>query len=119
MPATPGPPTPTRARTRRSPTGRRTLAVVLGFLATSLVVTELVGDRGLTELLRARDQHRQLRAEVARARATNARLQAEVKRLSTDPAAIEELARRELGLIKPGEKLFIIRDVPASPAPVR
>ena len=25
--------------------------------------------------------------------------------------AIEEIARRELGLIRPGEKLFIIKDV--------
>ena len=31
---------------------------------------------------------------------------------STHPAAIEEVARRELGLIKPGEKVFIIKDLP-------
>jgi cell division protein FtsB len=32
--------------------------------------------------------------------------------LKEDPAAIEEVARRELGLIKPGERLFILKDVP-------
>ena len=31
----------------------------------------------------------------------------EARRLREDPTAIEELARRELGLIKPGEKVFI------------
>ena len=35
-------------------------------------------------------------------------------RLTEDPAAIEEVARRELGLIRPGEKVFIIKDL--SPA---
>ena len=29
-----------------------------------------------------------------------------------DPEALEEIARKDLGLIKPGEKLFIIRDAP-------
>ena len=34
----------------------------------------------------------------------------------SDPATIEDLARRNLDLIKPGEKLFIIRDA-RSPKP--
>jgi hypothetical protein len=33
-----------------------------------------------------------------------------------DSSAIEDLARRELGLIKPGEKLFILKDVPQTDA---
>ena len=32
-----------------------------------------------------------------------------------DPAAIEEAARRDLGLMKPGEKLFIVKDTPRDP----
>ena len=39
----------------------------------------------------------------------------EAKRLRSDPAAIEDLARRELGLIKPGEHLFILKDRPSTP----
>ena len=50
-------------------------------------------------------------------RAENARLQQEADRLKTDPAALEEAARRELGLIRPGETLVIIKDArPAAPA---
>jgi cell division protein FtsB len=45
-------------------------------------------------------------------RAENARLREEAQRLQEDASAIEDLARRELGLIKPGEKLFILKDVP-------
>ena len=45
-----------------------------------------------------------------------ARLRDTARRLREDPATIEEVARRELGLIKPGEQLFIVRDVvPAGP----
>ena len=29
----------------------------------------------------------------------------------------EEIARRELGLIKPGERVFIIKDIPPAKAP--
>jgi cell division protein FtsB len=39
------------------------------------------------------------------------RLREEARRLREDPTAVEEIARRELGLIKPGERLFIVKDL--------
>ena len=42
----------------------------------------------------------------------NAKLRETARRLKDDPSAIEEIARRELGLIKPGERVFIVKDVP-------
>ncbi len=60
----------------------------------------------------ARKEYDDLAASVVRARAENARLREEARRLREDPKAIEEIARRELGLIRPGEKVFIIKDVP-------
>ena len=47
---------------------------------------------------------------IDRMKAENARLREEARRLRTDPATIEAVARRELGLLKPGELLFIIKD---------
>jgi cell division protein FtsB len=85
-------------------------------VASVLVVDALVGEKGLLELWKARHEYRALEASLLRLRAENARLREESRRLREDGAAIEELARRELGLIKPGEKLFIIRDVPAKGA---
>lgn len=79
--------------------------------AVVIVVDALVGDRGLLVLLRARRQHSELATTIARQRAENARLREAARRLRDDPATIEEIARRELGLIKPGEKMFIIKDV--------
>lgn len=80
-------------------------------VGTMLLVDAFVGDKGLLAMMAAREQYRLLEQSLAEARAENARLREEAGRLREDPAAIEEIARRELGLIRPGEKLFIIRDV--------
>ena len=102
-------------KTRSPARGRRALYVLLIFVAAVIVVDGLVGDRGLLAMLRARQDYDELTATIARQRADNARLREEAHRLRVDPAAIEEVARRELGLIKPGEKVFILKDVsPAS-----
>jgi cell division protein FtsB len=91
---------------------RRIIRWLLLFVASLIIVDGFVGDRGLLAMLRARHQYDELSASIARQRAENARLREEARRLREDPAAIEEVARRELGLIRPGEKVFIIRDVP-------
>ena len=81
------------------------------FGASVFIVDSLVGDRGLLAMLRARRQYQQLAATIAAERGENARLRGEVRRLKEDPRAIEEIARRDLGLMKAGEKVFIIKDV--------
>ena len=98
-----------------APTGRRrTLQMLLVFVTLVLVINALVGERGLTETLRARRQHQELVTAIERLRTENARLRDEARRLRSDPSTIEALARQELGLIKPGEMLFIVKD--AKPA---
>jgi cell division protein FtsB len=108
-----------RAAKRRAPKSkrpatrtRRIVHWLLLFVSSIIVVNGLVGDRGLLAMLRARRAGGELAATIARQRAENARLREEARRLHDDPGAIEEVARRELGLIKPGEKVFIIKDVP-------
>ena len=76
-----------------------------------LVINAFVGEKGVLVLFEARREYRSVERALAQARAENAALREQARRLREDPAAIEELARRELGLMKPGEKLFIIRDV--------
>jgi cell division protein FtsB len=79
-----------------------------------LFVDALVGDKGVLQMLKKRQDARVLETSVIEAKNRNARLSAEARRLKTDPLAIEELARRDLAMIKRGEKMFIIRD--ANPA---
>jgi len=87
---------------------------VLLFIASVIVADGLVGDRGLLAMLRARQEYEALAATITQLRSDNARLRDQARRLREDPAAIEEVARRELGLIRPGETVFIIKDVPPS-----
>lgn len=81
-----------------------------------MFVDALVGEKGLLETFKKRQEFRALEQSITRARVENEQLRQEAWRLRHDPKAIEDLARRELGLIKPGEHLFIIRDVPSAEA---
>jgi cell division protein FtsB len=90
------------------------LYLLLIFVASVIVVDGVVGDRGLLAMLRARQEYDSLAAAIARQRGENAHLREQARRLRDDPEAIEEVARRELGLIRPGEKVFILKD--AQPA---
>ena len=102
-------PVTTQTMQRAQRRGRRILAGLFFFVVCVLVVDALVGDQGLMATIRARKQYDDLAADLGRLRSENAALR-------EDPAAIEEIARRELGLMSPGEKLFIIRDVDPPPA---
>jgi cell division protein FtsB len=89
----------------------RIVRILLLVFAGAIVLDAMVGERGLLATLRARREHSELQAAIARQRAENARLAEQARRLREDPGAIEEVARRELGLMKPGERVFIVKDV--------
>lgn len=97
--------------------GRRILQYGLAVMGCVMMLNALVGDKGVLQMLKKRQEVQRLDQALAAAQAENAVLRLEVQRLRSDPAAIEDLARRKLGLIKPGEKVFIIRDArPARPS---
>jgi cell division protein FtsB len=112
-------PKPRRRTPALKPPAARSRGIVhwlLLFVACVIIVDSLVGDRGLLAMLRARHEYDALAATIAHERAENAQLRDEARRLREDPSTIEEIARRELGLIRPGEKVFIVKDVaPAKP----
>ena len=95
--------------------GRRLARYVLGLVTVILVIDAVVGEKGLMALLKARRDFAAVERALDRARDDNTALREQARRLREDPTAIEEMARRELGLIKPGEKLFIIKE--AAPKP--
>jgi cell division protein FtsB len=92
---------------------RRTIQYLLLAVGCVLLIDALVGDKGLLAMMQARARYRAIEQSLAEARADNARLREDARRLREDPSAIEDIARRELGLIRPGEKLFIIKDIEA------
>lgn len=104
-----------RTRARRGHGASRAIAIVFSLVVAFVVVDAFVGDRGLAALVRTRQEYAALASEVAARRAENDRLLEQVRRLrAEDPTVIEEIARRDLGLIRPGERLFIIHDISPS-----
>ena len=90
---------------------RRVVQYVLVFVGCVLAIDALVGDKGLLAMRKAQQEYQTLERSLSDARSENTRLREQARRLREDPSAIEDIARRELGLIRPGEKLFIIKDV--------
>jgi cell division protein FtsB len=89
-----------------------TLASIIALIA--LIVGALFGDRGLLHLIDQRHRAEALAREISDLQAENARLAAEIAALRSDPRAIERLAREELGLVRPGETVFLVRE-PTAP----
>ena len=106
--------TPPDVRSRR----RQVITYALGFGAFVLFVNAVVGDNGYLAALRTRREHAALAETVRKLTAENEQLKNRIHRIKTDQSALEEVARGELDLIKPGETLVIIKDAkPASPPP--
>ena len=89
---------------------RRGVHVLLIFVTLVLVVDALIGEKGLMESMRARRQHREVTASLDALRRDNTKLRDVVRRLNEDPATIESVAREDLGLIRAGEVVFILKD---------
>jgi len=93
---------------RRTPPPRRTGRYALLLITILLVANAFVGERGFVTLFRTGEKHAQLQQVIDTLRDENSRLYRYVNALKNEPRFIEELARRELGLIHPGEHFFIV-----------
>jgi cell division protein FtsB len=88
------------------------LASIIALIA--LVVGSLFGDRGMLQLVAQRERAEALQRQIEELRTENVALAADIAALESDPRAIERLAREELGLARPGETEFVIREDAAS-----
>jgi len=100
----------------RAEVGLRKKAVILAsiIVVVGLLVGSLFGDRGILQLISQRERADALAREIEQLRADNSRLAADIGALRHDPAAIERIAREELGLARPGETVFAIREEPSA-----
>lgn len=97
--------------TRSEPVARRrawVLGTALALIA--LGVGSVFGDRGLLNLMEKRREVDELRQQLEDLRKENTHLSGEVKALRTSPRAIERLAREQLGLARPDETVFLVRE---------
>ena len=94
---------------------RRFLWVALGAALWGVAYT-IFGVGGLVGVYRARAEVERLQAEVGAARATNDALRERIEGLRSDPLVIEGEARQRLGLVKPGETVYLLPPLPAEEA---
>ena len=87
---------------------RSTARYLFFFVTSVLLINALVGERGLMATLMANRQYATLSESIAGLRLENEALRDEARRLRYEPSIIEELARRELGLVRRGERVFIV-----------
>jgi cell division protein FtsB len=91
---------------------RRHLATyALLAVAVLLMVHAVVGENGYLAGLRAQREYDSVMAQLVKLRLDNQQLKEQARRLKEDPTAIEDAARRDLGLVRPGETLVIVKDV--------
>jgi len=89
---------------------RTVVTLVVLVVAVFLVLDGLVGGRGLVNNRQAQQLYEEESRALEQAREQNRRLREDIERIKTDPAAMEELIRRDLRWAKPGEKVFIVHD---------
>lgn len=91
----------------------RYVALILLILLLGLELKLWTGDGGMRDVWRLQQRLDEQRKENARLKQRNDALAAEVQDLKSGKEAIEERARSELGLIKPGEVFYqIVEPVP-------
>ena len=71
-----------------------------------LVVQDIFGTHGVLAMRRSQREAAEIRKEIQKLNDENRQLQDRVKDLKSDPEAIEEIARQEMGLARPGELIF-------------
>ena len=69
----------------------------------------LAPNRGMLALYRSQKEMERLRIENQRLAEENRLLQEEINRLQDDPAYLEEKARKEYGMLKENEVLYIFK----------
>lgn len=93
------------------------LVLALAALLAALQYKLWYGEGGQRDVAALRARVAAQAAENRRLQARNDALAAEVMDLKSGGAAVEERARSELGLVKPGETFYRVIDGPAVPPP--
>ena len=76
------------------------------FGAIVLLIIFIFGDHGVYQLYRLREEKAEIQQSIVQLREEKKRLESEKTRLQTDYEYIEQLARENYRMAKPGEKVF-------------
>lgn len=71
-----------------------------------LLAFAVFGDNGVLRLIQARDQRAMLDSEISQLQVARSGLLKEIDALNNDPRHIENIARKELNMVKDGEVVY-------------
>jgi cell division protein FtsB len=71
-----------------------------------LLLSDVFGTHGVLAMRRSQQQATDIQKQIDQLNQQNKQLEGRVKSLKTDPSAVENIARVEMGLAKPGEVIF-------------
>ncbi len=83
------------------------LWISLGLFGAYLMFYLVFGRMGLLAQVRLQDESARTRSEIAQVQADIQQLTAAAEALRSDPHRVEQLARERLGLVRPGETVFL------------
>ncbi len=89
--------------------GGRLLSVVLLLASVTVTASALIGEHGIPHLIGLRAEREDIGRTAFALLEENARLRDELRRLKKDDLYLEQLARRQLGLVRPGEIVYRFR----------
>jgi cell division protein FtsB len=104
------------SNSQRSPLVRNAI-FLLALISIALVVHNIFGQNGYLAARRERRQLQTLEEQIQLIKQENQQLGKANEALKRNPAAIERLAREQMHLAKPGEKIYTLPNRTASPVP--
>ena len=84
---------------------KRTINIIVGLIIL-LILIFLFGNKNFRSVLLLGEKIDNLRAEINKLKAENAMLKKELQQIKENPEYFEDLARKRLGMIKPGETKY-------------
>jgi cell division protein FtsB len=91
--------------------------LMLVLVSIALIVHNIFGQNGYLALRRQRKELQTLEQQILQLQLENKQLDKENRALKSDPAAIERMAREQMHLAKPGEKIYTLPDPPPASSP--
>ena len=89
--------------------------LVLALLCVGLVVHEIYGEQGYLALRRQKREHDSLQQEVRRLQEENQQLEKYIEALKSDPKTIERIARDQMHMARPGERIYTLPEKDKDP----
>jgi cell division protein FtsB len=87
----------------------RAVTAVLALAILAVTGSALLGEHGIAHLLRLRAERQALGQSAFALLQTNDGLRSQIARLRSDDLYLEELARKQLGLVRPNETVYRVR----------